>query len=161
MSATGDTACTWRYERALRADRRGAFDAVLGADLTEVFDGWQGLIPPVREVRDEPERWDTPGQRRTIVTADRGTLCEELLEVDRPRRFRYRIDELTGPLRPVISEIHGTWEFVPQAGGVHVVWTWEVQPTNRAASLSLALVGRLWQGYARRALDRIEARLAS
>ncbi len=149
----------WRHDRSFPTGLAHAFDEVLAVDLSTIFDRWHGPLPPIAEVRDQDGRWGEVGQTRTVVTADRGSLSEELLEVDRPRLFRYRLDRIRGPLRSLVRTVDGAWEFQHAGTGVRVIWTWQVHPASRVAGVALPGVGRLWQGYARKAFDRIEARL--
>lgn len=146
----------WRYARSYPTGLRHAFDEVLAIDLRRLFDRWHGPLPPISEVRDQPGRWGHEGQTRVVATADRGTVRETLTEVEQPRVFRYRLDQVRGPMRTLIGAVDGAWEFEPAGTGVRVVWTWRVHPANRAAALGLPALGRLWQGYARKAFDRIE-----
>jgi hypothetical protein len=50
--------------------------------------------------------------------------------------------------------VDGRWAFAPEGTGVRVTWSWTLHPTSTYAALVLPLVGRMWGGYARQALER-------
>ena len=60
----------------------------------------------------------------------------------------------TGSLRPLVSHVDGRWAFAPEGTGVRVTWSWTLHPTSTYAARVLPLVGRMWQGYARQALEQ-------
>lgn len=133
-----------------------AFSRVLALPLPELFDRRFLAIPPIREVRDAPEAWDTVGQSRRIVLADGGTMLETLTRVDPPAAFGYAITELTGPLSPIASAADGLWAFEAAGTGSRVTWSWDVTPNGTLGDLVMPVFGRLWKGYARQALGRLE-----
>lgn len=145
------------HSRTYPAEVAEAFDAVLSHDLASLFDRRYAAIPPIRSVRDQSGPWSTPGQTRTIVLADGGTMREELTTVERPGRFTYRITGITGPMKPLVSSVDGAWAFERAGTGVRVTWTWTVQPAGRLGRLAMPAFRRMWQGYARQGLDNIEA----
>ena len=67
---------------------------------------------------------------------------------------------VTGPLKPVVAGAEGLWSFGPAGDGVEVSWQWLVEPT-RAGTLVMPAFGRMWQGYARQALEEVEKALLS
>ena len=133
-----------------------AWHVVLPTPLDQVFTRWFGPLPPVREVRDQVSEWGTVGQTRTIVLADRGTLRETLVSVDRPRSFGYRISDVSGPMKPLASSIDGLWTLEEAGTGVRVTWAWTLHPASSAAGLLMPAFARMWRGYARQALDELE-----
>ena len=153
------TEVQFRYSRTFPADVERAFDDVLPYDLTKLFDRRYAAIPPIKSVRDQSGAWGTPGQTRTIVLADGGTMREELLEVSRAARFGYRITGITGPMKPLVASLDGVWAFEPAGTGVRITWSWTVQPAGRLGSLAMPVFRRMWQGYARKGFDNIEALL--
>jgi len=132
-----------------------AFTTTLRAPLNEVFSRRFGPLPAVREVRDQDGEWGTVGQTRTIVLADGGTLREELTEVADGARFGYRISDVTGPMKIVTASLDGAWTFAPVGTGTRVTWGWTVHPAPYSSML-MPVFGRLWQGYAGLALERLE-----
>src|SRR3954447_16195100 len=95
-----------------------AFDVVLPTPLPELFSRRYAALPPIREVRDQDGEWGTVGQTRTIVLADRGTMRETLVSVDRPRSFGYRISDIAGPMKPLAASVDGLWTFEAAGTGV-------------------------------------------
>ena len=132
-----------------------AFEFTIAAPLPELFSHWYGPLPPVVSV-DGPEEWGAAGLVRTVRTADGSTMHEEMLDVERPRQFSYRLSQLTGALRHLAASVDGAWHFEPVDGGTQITWSWVVHPASGFAAVILPVVGRCWQGYARRALDQLE-----
>jgi len=138
-----------------------AFDAVLPLPLPTLFSRRYAALPAIREVRDQDGDWGSVGQTRTILLADRSTMRETLVSVVRPDSFGYRIDQLHGPLRPLASSVDGLWTFEEAGTGVRVTWAWTVHPATAATALLMPAFGRMWQGYARQALEQLEEMLVS
>lgn len=133
-----------------------AFDEVLPLPLPYLFSRRYAALPAIRAVHDQEGGWGTIGQTRTIELADRSTMRETLVAVDRPTAFAYRIDELHGPLRPLASSVDGRWGFEKAGTGVRITWAWTVHPTNAATALLMPALGRMWHGYARQAMEELE-----
>jgi hypothetical protein len=133
-----------------------AFDAVLSLPLPGLFSRRYAALPPIVAVRDQDGEWGEVGQTRTIVLADHSTMRETLTTFDRPASFGYRLDALRGPLRPLASEVDGRWDFDKAGTGARITWSWTVHPSSAAASLLMPALGRMWQGYARQALEQLE-----
>ena len=140
--------------RTIPVDVERAFDVVLTEPLTRLFCRRYGPIAPIREVRDQTGPWGEVGQTRTIALADGGTMRERLTEVVRPERFDYVLTDFTGAFRPLVSHVDGRWAFAPEGTGVRVTWSWTLHPTSTYAARVLPLVGRMWRGYARQALEQ-------
>jgi hypothetical protein len=135
-----------------------AYDAVLPMPLPRIFSRRFLALPPITEVRDEAGEWGTVGQTRTIVLADRGTMRETLTSVVPGTSFGYDIEPLSGPLKPLVAGVEGVWAFAEAGAGVEVSWHWSVTST-RAGAWAMPAFGRMWQGYARQALEEIERAL--
>lgn len=138
-----------------------AYDRTIVVALPDMLGHRSLAIPRVTRVEGQDGEWGSElGQTRTICTSDGGRLRETLRELDPPRRFGYRIDQIRGPMRPLISHLDGAWTFEPAGPSAHsttIVWSWEMTPTSPLTAPLVALVGRMWQGYARRALTALEA----
>jgi hypothetical protein len=132
-----------------------SFDATLALPLPYLFAHRFAAIPPVTQVRDQ-ESWEQVGCTRTIVLADGGTAHETLTEVDRPHLFGYRLTDLTGPMSLLASVVDGRFAFEPAGTGVRITWSWTVHPRGRVGTAAMPVFGRMWNGYARITLARLE-----
>ena len=142
--------------RTYPVDVERAYDVVLPTPLPALFRRRYAAIPPIREVRDQQGPWGTVGQTRTIRLADGGTLRETLTVVERPRVFGYRITDVTGPMKALVSEVEGRWLFEPAGTGAQVTWAWTVHPRGTLGGLAMPVFARMWRGYARQALEELE-----
>jgi hypothetical protein len=133
-----------------------AFDRLMAARLPEVFSRRYAAFPAVRQVTDEPDEWGTVGQTRTILLTDGGRLRETLTSVDRPRSYAYVLDDIHGLLRPFVSTVAGVWSVTPEGTGARVGWVWTLHPNTSPARLTMNVIGRMWNGYADRALIELE-----
>jgi hypothetical protein len=131
-----------------------AFDRVLPLPLEELFVRRYGPIPAIKETRQQGV-WGTVGQTRTIVMADPGTMQERLVVVERPYRFGYVLDQVTGPMSLLVSRVDGLWSFEPDSRGTTIRWAWEVHP-RPAGRPVMPVFARFWHGYARRSLAHLE-----
>jgi hypothetical protein len=136
-----------------------AYDFVLPMPLEQLFSRRFGPIPAVRGTQADQAGWDAPGQTRTIRLADGGTLREQLIAVDRPTSWDYRLTEIRGPLRPLAAQIDGRWIFEPAGNGTRITWAWTMHPRSVLLVPVVRVFARIWGGFARRALDRLEAML--
>jgi hypothetical protein len=135
-----------------------AYDGTIGVPLPDIFGHRHLAIPPVVRIEDQEGAWGRElGQTRTIRTSDGGALHETLRVLDRPHRFGYRIDEIRGPMRPLVRHLDGAWTFGPDGAGTRITWSWELTPTSPLTAPLVRLVGRMWQTYARRSLASLES----
>jgi len=135
-----------------------AFDRLLPMPLSDLFIAWYGPIPPVRATVQEGA-WGSPGQQRLVVFTGPGSVQESLVQVDRPCGFSYELGQPTGPLAVLISRVNGSWTFAPAGTGVRITWSWDAEPRSRTARALMPVFARLWRGYARGALARLEGLL--
>ena len=149
---------TLRARRAVPVPVQEAYAAVLPMPLPRIFRRRYLALPPIRDVRDQDGEWGTVGQTRTIVLADGGTMVETLTSVSPGVGFGYDIVPTSGALKPLVTGAQGLWSFAPAGSGVEVAWQWVLEPT-RAGSLVMPALGRMWQGYARQALEEVEQAL--
>lgn len=138
-----------------------AFARTLPMPLPTLFNRWYGPFPPIREVRGQTGAWDAAGQTRIVHLAGGATMREELTSVDPPRSFGYRLGEVTGPMAVLVDHVLGEWLFTPAAGGTEITWRWDIHPKSPRTAWALPVLGRLWKGYARRALGNLSALLTS
>ena len=134
-----------------------AFDRLMNVRLTDVFNRRYAALPAVTDVTDQPDGWGVVGQTRMIVLADGGRLRETLTDIERPHSFAYRLDGIEGPLRHFVHTIDGVWTITPQDGGSRIGWAWTFYPKASPARLTTSVIGRMWTGYADRALIELEA----
>jgi hypothetical protein len=143
--------------RVVAVEPAQAFDRLFAARLPEIFSRRYAAFPPVREVTDEPTDWGAVGQTRTIVLADAGgSMRETLTSVDRPHSYAYLLDDLHGPLRAFVRTIDGVWSVAPEGTGARISWAWTLHAKASPARLTLSVIGRMWKGYADRALAELE-----
>jgi Polyketide cyclase / dehydrase and lipid transport len=145
-----------QVSRLVAVEPTQAFDRLMAVRLPEVFCRRYAAFPAVREVTDEPEDWGTVGQTRTILLTDGSHLRETLTSVDRPRGYAYLLDDLHGPLRPFVRTIDGAWSITPEGTGARLGWAWTLHAKAQPARLTLNVIGRMWKGYADRALVELE-----
>ena len=143
--------------RVMSVDPDAAFARLMNARLTDVFTRRYAAMPAVTDVTDQPGDWGVVGQTRTIVLADGGRLRETLTEIERPHHFAYRLDEIEGPLRHFVRTIDGAWTIAPHDEGARIGWAWTFYPKTSPARLTTSVIGRMWIGYAERALTELEA----
>jgi Polyketide cyclase / dehydrase and lipid transport len=130
-----------------------AYDGTIKVPLPDIFGHRHLAIPPVVRIEGQEGEWGREvGQTRTIRTSDGGSLHETLREMDRPHRFGYRIDQVRGPMRPLVRHLDGAWSFEPDGTGTKVTWSWEITPTSAFTAPLVRVVGGMWHGYARQAL---------
>src|SRR5215210_7690655 len=146
----------------LSGSSEAAYDALVDAPLEELLGDRSGPIPPVKECRDQGGPWGNVGQTRTIVLGDGGTILETLVVADRTAGdYRYRLSDITGPMKPLVRGVDGRFAFAPASDGTSVTWTWNVHPTNAGTRLVMPLFNVFWQRAARKAFARLGTRLAA
>lgn len=149
------------YARTFPVAVDDAFDRILVMPLPELFRRRFGVITPIAAVHDQDGEWGTVGQTRTIEQQGPGggTMRETLTSLERPRSFGYHIDAITGPLKPLVAEVDGTWAFTAAGTGVRIAWSWSIVPTSGVAARAMPVFSRLWSGYARHAFEELETHL--
>jgi hypothetical protein len=148
--------------RTVPVPLEAAYAGTATVPLPDIFSHRHLALPPVVGVENQDGQWAREvGQTRTIRTSDRGSLHETLKVLEPPHRFGYRIDQIRGPMRPLVRHLDGEWSFVPTASGTSITWTWELTPTSRLTRPAVAVVGRMWRGYARYALATLESILTT
>ena len=147
--------------RAIPVGVEDAFRGTLPMPLPTLFRRWYGPIPPIKTVRNQTGEWDTIGQTRTVVLAGGGSMREELTHIHAPHSFGYVLSDITGPMSPLVSRVDGEWLFAPAGTGTKVTWRWAIQPRSPLTAPALPVLGRLWRGYARQALEDLSGQLVS
>lgn len=152
---------TVERSRAIPVAPDEAFTRTMPMHLPTLFRRWYGPIPPIKEVRDQVGAWNSAGQTRTIALAGGGTMRETLTQVDPGHSFGYTIADITGPMSPLIEKVDGLWLFEPAGTGTRVTWRWTLHPKSPLSTPALPIFGRLWVGYAGRALESLSDYLVS
>ncbi|MDT5173720.1 MAG: hypothetical protein QOG37_971 [Mycobacterium sp.] len=145
--------------RAIPVSVEDAFARTLPIPLPVICAQWYGVIPPIKEVRDQTGDWDAAGQTRTVLMVGGGRLHENLTSVDPPRSFAYTLSGITGPLATLVSSVDGKWSFAPAGTGTKVSWQWTLHPKSSAVAPLLPVFGKMWKGYARVVLEKLSAQL--
>lgn len=146
--------------RSIPVTVEDAFAGTLPIPLPVLFRRWYGPIPPIKEVRGQIGNWGTAGQTRTVILTGGGSMREELTSVDEPRSFDYTLTQITGPMSLLVGLVDGQWRFSPTGAGTQVTWRWTIHPRSALATPALPVLAKLWQGYARQALEELSAQLA-
>lgn len=146
---------TVRASAPILATTDAVFEAALSLPLPQLYSRRYGPMPPIVEVRDENGAWTTPGQTRTFVLADGGSMHEEMLSIQRPTHFTNRLTDITGPFKPLVAKVVETWSFREVGTGTEATWEWNLYPTNAVTAVLMPVVGRLWRGYARGVLAQL------
>jgi hypothetical protein len=143
----------------VQASPREVFDFFREVDVTRILTG-RGPLPAVRAVNNPSERWNEVGQERTFELADGSSLRERMTEVVAPKTFAYEIDEITGPLRRLVSTFSGRWSFSsePADGEGEATlahWHYVFTPHSRwTRPPTFVIVRALWQPYMGQVLRR-------
>jgi hypothetical protein len=140
--------------RAIPVDVQSAFDGTLAIPLPTIFCRRYALLPPIQQVRGQIGTWGQVGQERTVVTTDGGTMREVLTAVDAPRSFNYQLEDITGPMGPLVDTIAGQWEFTSKGTGTLITWRWTLHPRRLGAPL-MPLITKMWLSYAAQALEHL------
>jgi hypothetical protein len=136
-----------------------AFNAALEIPLPTLLHRRHGPFPPIKTVAGQT-RWAKAGDSRTIIPAGGGSMRETLTGVDGPRSFGYAITEIAGPMALLVDHIAGRWTFDQQGSGTRVTWGWTLHPKSALTAPVVWMLGRLWPGYARQALQSLSRYLA-
>jgi Polyketide cyclase / dehydrase and lipid transport len=154
------TAISVEQSRAIPVDVQHAFNGTLPISLPTIFCRRYVLLPPIKEVRGQVGTWGQVGQIRTVVTSDGGKMREMLTDVDAPHSFTYQLDEITGPMRPLVDSIEGRWEFTSKGTGTLITWRWTLHPRG-AGALLMPLIIKMWLNYAKQSLEQLSELLLS
>ena len=141
--------------RTIPAPVHIVFEAALSLPLPQLYRRRYGPIPPIVEVHDQQGAWDTVGQTRVFVTADRGSMREEMLSIESPRSFANRLTVLSGPFKAVVATIEESWTFAEAGSGTEATWEWNLFPRSAPTRFALPVVAALWRGYAGRVLEQL------
>jgi hypothetical protein len=105
-----------------------AFEYIAPISLSHIFKKFK-YFPAVVSTN-ETQKWITAGLVRTVFFEDGNTAQEELMVVNNPKYFAYRITKFTSPLRFLINQIDGSWAFEQVLDKTNIVWKYELIPKN-------------------------------
>ncbi|QLL06473.1 SRPBCC family protein [Mycobacterium vicinigordonae] len=145
--------------RAIPVSVEDAFAGTMPISLPQILSQWYGVIPPIKEVREQTGAWDAAGQTRVLLMVGGGRVSETLTSVEPPNSFAYKLSSISGPLSALVTSVDGRWSFAPAGTGTRVSWQWTLHPKSPAASAVMPVFARMWQGYARVALEKLSAQL--
>ena len=148
-----------QQSRVIPVNVDDAFAGTLPLPLTTIFTHWYGPIPSIRGVRDQVGEWSSVGQTRVVLLTGGGSMREELTSVDPPRSFGYVLTDISGPMALLVGRADGEWTFTPSGTATTVTWRWNIHSRWALTALLLPVLGRLWKGYARQALEQLSAQL--
>ncbi len=142
--------------RVIAAPVEKVFTAALDIPLPTLLPRRSGPFPPIKTVRGQTN-WAQAGDSRTILPAGGGSMLETLTGVDVPVSFGYAVTEITGPMAFLVDHIDGLWTFRAEGAGTTATWQWTLHPKSVLTAPIVAVLGRLWHGYARQALHSLSA----
>jgi len=116
-----------------------------------------GPLPAVVEVRDQTGAWDAPGQSRTLVLSDGGSVVEHTRIVDRPGFFAYELTDFQKLFGRLVRGARAEWTFTAVEGGTRIDWRYDFHPLPRAGVVVGLIVRLFWAPYMRRVLPDIIA----
>jgi hypothetical protein len=130
------------------------FDVVVAEDvLPKVLRRW-GPIPAVVGTCDLTGPWNKPGSRRTVLLGNGNSAREQVLVWQRPWRFEYRVDHVTGSLGRLVDHAIGRWDFDAIEHGSRFRWTYSFRARGRMATPALTvLANTAWARYMNQCAD--------
>ncbi len=115
-----------------------------------------GPIPGIAHVEMEGGRPLEPGARRRVRMSDGSEVREEILEVERPRRHRYRwMEPPKAPFNLLVKSGEGDWRFAPAGAGTRVEWVYTFELTTPLVYPLAAAVLALFRRWMQRGLERL------
>jgi hypothetical protein len=116
-----------------------------------------GLLPAVIGVRDRPVTWDTPGQTRTLLLSDDGSVVETITDARPLGFFAYNLTDFQKLFGRLVDHARAEWTFTQDVGGTHIHWSYAFFAKRGAGLVVAAIVHLLWAPYMRRVLPGIVA----
>ncbi len=137
---------------SIDAPLQTSFDHIVPVDLSHIFHRFL-LVPGVKRT-DESQKWITPGLSRTVYFDDGSTAREALLTVAPPESFSYKISEVTGINRLLVTHIMGDWQFTRGDNETNIVWTYSLHARNAVTrAITNVFVAPMLRAFLQRALD--------
>jgi carbon monoxide dehydrogenase subunit G len=119
-----------------------------------------GLIPGVERAWVLGNGPTTKGAVRRLLMSDGTPLDEQVLEMEAPRKFFYRLKGFRGTFRALVKQAEGEWIFSPLGHGTRITWTFTAELTSPlAATVAVPLVKGAMKRSMEESLHRIKAAL--
>jgi hypothetical protein len=127
------------------ARRERVFDiATANETLPRIFSGY-GPVPAIVDARIESGRPPAAGEIRLMSISDGSTLREEIVELVRPTRHRYRLVEgFAPPLSWLVRSATARWSFEEISSGTRVTWRFVFEPVSALAGPLVNLAASLF-----------------
>jgi hypothetical protein len=111
-----------------------AFNYIQPVPLQNIFRGYNNI--PAIEKTNETEKWIRSGLSRTVTFADGNTAIENMLYVDAPNYFSYKIDSFTAEgLSSLVESVEGAWVFIAlEENKVLIDWKYAINPKSDEAA---------------------------
>jgi hypothetical protein len=111
-----------------------AFNYIQPVPLQNIFRGYNNI--PAIEKTNETEKWIRAGLSRTVTFADGNTATENMLYVNAPSYFSYKIDNFTAEgLSSLVDRVEGAWVFIGlEENKVLIDWKYIITPKNDEAA---------------------------
>lgn len=116
-------------------------------DLSSIFEKTK-FLPAVKK-SSPVERWDTPGQKRTVYLESGDTAQEKIIECSKPNFFKYKVHNFTFALKYICKYAIGEWFIYKEKDNTTVEWTYTFYPKDTLlCSFILKLfVKNVWKEY--------------
>jgi hypothetical protein len=108
--------------RLIEADPEQAFALSLDLEAFPALFRGKGLVPAVQRVVRLDSGPLQPGSRRRVESSDGNRVEEVVLQLDPPRRHRYRVTGFAAPFGWWVAAAEADWIWVPQPQGVQLSW---------------------------------------
>lgn len=104
------------------------FKYIVPISLPHIFKKFKYFPAVIRT--NETQKWITSGLVRTVFFEDGNTAQEELINVNNPKYFAYKVTNFSSPLRFLINQVNGSWEFELTENKTNILWKYELIPKN-------------------------------
>ena len=114
-----------------------------------------GVLPSVREVRQQSGSWDTIGRTRMLILSDGGHVIETITVADSPTYFAYELSDFQKLFGLLVAGARAEWRFESVDTGTRISWTYTfVGKPGRGWAVAI-IVTLLWGPYMRKVLPPI------
>lgn len=137
-----------RATREIDAPPERVFDVAVACETLPSLLQKLGPIPAITAMHLVDGARLATGVQRLVQMSDGTMLREEVLELDRPRRHRYRwLSPPAFPFSLLVRSAEGDWLFTASARGTRVEWTYTFEltsPLARPLALPARALFRRW-----------------